>query len=366
MIANTESKSGAGPQLRGHSIDLQKILADNSSVKRHAKIICTMGPACWDIPTLENIIDAGMNIARFNFSHGYLESHKECLDRVRTAAANRKKTVAILLDTKGPDIRTGFFANGVTKIDLQLGSSITLVTDYTFKGDATRMACSYEKLASAVSPGQSILIADGSLVLTVVSCNVVQGEVLCHVENSASIGERNNMNLPGVVVDLETCTEKDIIDIQQWGVANYVDFVAASFVRKASDVVKIREVLGEKGKDIMIISKIENQEGLENYDEILGETDGIMVARGDLGMEIPSEKVFLAQKMMIRKVWHKRSKCLLLVCFFHFCSLTHACSSIDASLHSAPLRPGKRCREASSNSYTNSRIHGDQSSADTR
>merc|ERR1712226_487900 len=141
----------------------------------------------------------------------------------------------------------------------------------------------------------------GSLVLTVLSTDESAGEVTCRIENNCSIGERKNMNLPGVVVDLPTLTEKDIHDIQEWGVKNEVDFIAASFVRKASDVTKIREVLGEEGKGIKIICKIENQEGMENYDEILNVTDGIMVARGDLGMEIPPEKVFLAQKMMIRK-----------------------------------------------------------------
>ena len=176
-----------------------------------------------------------------------------------------------------------------------------MTSDYSYKGDNTKLACSYPALAKSVTPGQSILVADGSLVLTVLTCDVAAGEVQCRIENNAAIGERKNMNLPGVVVDLPTLTEKDINDIQNFGVKNGVDFIAASFVRKASDVHKIREVLGEEGKDIQIICKIENLEGLENYDAILAATDGIMVARGDLGMEIPPEKVFLAQKMMIRE-----------------------------------------------------------------
>jgi pyruvate kinase len=206
-----------------------------------------------------------------------------------------------LLDTKGPEIRSGFFANGAKKVDLVKGQSLTLTTDYSFKGDSTKMACSYPAMPTSVKPGQSILVADGSLVLTVLSCDVPGGEITTRVENNASIGERKNMNLPGVVVDLPTLTDKDISDIVEWGIPNGIDFIAASFVRKASDVTKIREVLGETGKNIKIICKIENQEGLENYDAILEVTDGIMVARGDLGMEIPPEKVFLAQKMMIRK-----------------------------------------------------------------
>ena len=207
----------------------------------------------------------------------------------------------ILLDTKGPEIRSGFFADGAKKIELVKGETIVLTTDYSFKGSAKKLACSYPSLPKSVTPGQQILVADGSLVLTVLSCDEAAGEVSCRIENNAAIGERKNMNLPGVVVDLPTLTDKDINDIQNWGIPNNIDFIAASFVRKASDIHKIREVLGEEGKDIQIIAKIENQEGLENYDEILEATDGIMVARGDLGMEIPPEKVFLAQKMMIRK-----------------------------------------------------------------
>ena len=207
---------------------------------------------------------------------------------------------AVMLDTKGPEIRSGFFAEG-KKIQLTKGENLILTSDYSFKGDKHKLACSYSSLAKSVQTGQQILVADGSLVLTVLSTDEPNGEVTCRVENNASIGERKNMNLPGVVVDLPTLTEKDIHDIVHWGIPNDIDFIAASFVRKASDVHKIREILGEAGKDIKIICKIENQEGMENYDEILKVTDGIMVARGDLGMEIPPEKVFLAQKYMIRK-----------------------------------------------------------------
>lgn len=206
-----------------------------------------------------------------------------------------------MLDTKGPEIRSGFFADGAKKIDLTVGEKLVLTSDYEFKGNNKKLACSYKSLCSSVKPGQEILVADGSLVLTVLEVNKPsKGEVTCRIENTASIGERKNMNLPGVVVDLPTLTEKDINDITEWGVKNDIDFIAASFVRKGSDITKIRDVLPKDSK-IKIIAKLENQEGLENYDAILEETDAIMVARGDLGMEIPPEKVFLAQKMMIRK-----------------------------------------------------------------
>ena len=302
MIANTNSagSAGGGPQLRGHSIDLEKVMRKTDVALRHTKIICTMGPASWSVEGLERLIDCGMNVARFNFSHGDHAGHHECLLRLRTAAANRKAYVAVMLDTKGPEIRTGFFADGQKEVHLVKGETLVLTTDYGFKGGKGKLACSYPSLATSVKAGQPILVADGSLVLTVNSVDVEKGEVTCTIENNVKIGERKNMNLPGVIVDLPTLTEKDIDDIQNWGVKHNVDFIAASFVRKAEDVVQIRKVLGEEGKHIKIISKIENQEGLANYDKILAETDGIMVARGDLGMEIPPEKVFLAQKMMIR------------------------------------------------------------------
>ena len=190
---------------------------------------------------------------------------------------------AILLDTKGPEIRTGFFAEG-SKIDLVKGETLILTSDYHFKGDSKKLACSYSALAKSVRPGQQILVADGSLVLTVLSCDEAASEVACRIENNASIGERKNMNLPGVVVELPTFTEKDVDDIVNFGIKNKVDIIAASFVRKASDVTNLRQLLAEHGgQDIKICCKIENQEGLENYDAILAATDAIMCARGDLG-----------------------------------------------------------------------------------
>jgi len=293
--------ANSAPGLRGSTITLDTILKQNDVSTRKTKIVCTLGPACWGVEQLEALIDAGLSVARFNFSHGDHEAHKACLDRLRTASANKGKPVAVLLDTKGPEIRSGFFADGAKKIHLKKGETLTLTTDYEFKGDETKLACSYKSLPKSVKPGQSILVADGSLVLNVAECDEEKGEVKCIIENNASIGERKNMNLPGVVVDLPTLTEKDINDIVNWGIPNKIDFIAPSFVRKASDVAKIREILGPDNAHIQIICKIENVEGLENYDAILAATDGIMVARGDLGMEIPPEKVFLAQKMMIRE-----------------------------------------------------------------
>lgn len=301
MSEENELSHPNGPELPGGTIDVKAIKKPTQLETRRTKIICTLGPACWEVPQLEKLIDAGMSIARFNFSHGDHKGHKACLKRLREAAANKKQHIGVMLDTKGPEIRTGFFANNATKIHLVKNEEIILTSDYTFQGDKNKLACSYPTLAKSVKPGQSILVADGSLVLTVLSCREKDGEVTCRIENNASIGERKNMNLPGVVVDLPTLTEKDVDDIVNFGIKNKVDFIAASFVRKGADVKKIREVLANNGgQHIKIICKIENLEGLENYDEILRLTDAIMVARGDLGMEIPPQKVFLAQKMMIR------------------------------------------------------------------
>ena len=212
--------------------------------------------------------------ARFNFSHGDHKGHGATLERLRTAAKNKKRNVAVLLDTKGPEILSGFFKEGIDKVHLTKGEQIVLTSDYSYKGDKYKLACSYDKLATSVKPGQQILVADGSLVLSVLSNDEANGEVLCRIENNASLGERKNMNLPGVVVDLPTFTEKDVNDIVNFGIKNNVDFIAASFVRKGSDVKNLRRLLADNGgQHIKIICKIENQEVLENYDEILQFTD---------------------------------------------------------------------------------------------
>jgi len=291
---------GQAPLLMGSSmatLDMAEKAVDN--VNRKCKIICTMGPSCWDVDKLVQLFECGMNIARLNFSHGDHEAHGACAVRVREAQKKwGKKPIAILLDTKGPEIRTGFFAAG-GKVSLEKGKPLKLTTDYSFKGDASCIAVTYEKLPSAVKPGNIILCADGSLSLKVTSC--APDHVMTEVMNNCELGERKNCNLPGVKVDLPVLQDKDINDLVNFGIPNNVDMVAASFVQSAADVNLIRATLGEAGKNIKIISKIENQEGLVNFDEIVEAGDGIMVARGDLGMEIPPEKVFLAQKVMIAK-----------------------------------------------------------------
>merc|ERR1719313_3153845 len=201
-----------------------------------------------------------------------------------------------------PEIRTGFFKEECGgKIELKQGQDLKLITDYDVKGDSTTLACTYKQLPTSVKPGNQILMADGSVVLEVKQCNPDEGSVDCIVLNNAKIGERKNMNLPGVHVDLPVLGDKDKDDILNFGIPQGVNYIAASFVQSGKDVDDIRELLGRRGRHIKIIAKIENEAGLENFDEILAKTDGIMVARGDLGMEIPPENVFVAQKMMITK-----------------------------------------------------------------
>ncbi|GJT05532.1 pyruvate kinase, cytosolic isozyme-like protein [Tanacetum coccineum] len=264
------------------------------------KIICTLGPASRSIPMVEKLLKAGMNVARFNFSHGSYEYHQETLDNLRKAMENTGIVAAVMLDTKGPEIRTGFLKDG-KPIKVTQGQEITISTDYSIKGDEKMICMSYKKLAHDLKPGSVILCSDGTITFTVLSCDTEKGLVHCRCENTWTLGERKNVNLPGVIVDLPTLTEKDKEDILKWGVPNKINMIALSFVRKGSDLVEVRKLLGEHAKNIVLISKVENQEGVSNFDEILANTDGFMVARGDLGMEIPIEKIFLAQKLMVYK-----------------------------------------------------------------
>lgn len=249
---------------------------------------------------IDKLLRAGMNVARFNFSHGSHHYHQETLDNLRTAMLNTRTLCAVMLDTKGPEIRTGFLKDG-KPIQLTQGQEITISTDYSLKGDTSIISMSYKKLAEDLKPESVILCSDGTITFTVLSCDKELRLVRCRCENSALLGERKNVNLPGVVVDLPTLTDKDKEDILQWGIPNKIDMIALSFVRKGSDLTEVRKLLGEHTKTILLMSKVENQEGVANFDEILANTDAFMVARGDLGMEIPTEKIFLAQKAMIRK-----------------------------------------------------------------
>ncbi|CAI2367740.1 unnamed protein product [Moneuplotes crassus] len=288
-----------------YSLDVSDILKPTDVTERKSKIICTLGPSCSTLEVLLQMLDAGMNVARLNFSHGDHESHAEMVNKLREAKKLRPgNSCGILLDTKGPEIRTGYLKDH-KPVSFTKDQELEILTDYEIEGDSTKITCSYEALPTTVKPDDQILIADGAVVCHVLECS--KDSVKVRVMNDATIGEKKNMNLPGIEVQLPTLTEQDELDLVDFGIKEGVDIIAASFIRKASDVEYIRDVLGPRGAYIKIISKIENQEGLENFDEILKVSDGIMVARGDLGMEIPTEKVFLAQKYMVQKCnsWSK-------------------------------------------------------------
>jgi len=263
---------------------------------RKTKIVCTIGPASESLENTKKLILAGMNVARLNFSHGDFDEHGNRINIIRQACQELGKTVAILLDTKGPEIRTGKLA--VEPIELVQDEYITLTTEEIL-GDKNRISITYSNLPNDVEVGSTILIDDGLIGLTVVE---VQGtEIKCLIVNGGTIKSKKGVNVPGVRISLPGITEKDANDII-FGIGQDIDFIAASFVRKASDVLEIRELLERHNAGhINIISKIENQEGVDNLDEILAVSDGLMVARGDLGTEIPAEDVPLVQKMMIEK-----------------------------------------------------------------
>ncbi|MCR2821902.1 pyruvate kinase [Lederbergia panacisoli] len=265
---------------------------------KKTKIVCTIGPASENPETLLQLINAGMNVARLNFSHGDHQEHLNRIINIREVAKKTGKNIGILLDTKGPEIRTHDMKNGAIEL---IEGSTTIVSMEEVEGTEEKFSISYPGLVNDVHKGSKILLDDGLIALEVVEIKRETSELVTKVLNSGTLKNKKGVNVPGVSVNLPGMTEKDAKDIL-FGIEQGVDFIAASFVRRATDVLEIRQLLEENGGSyINIIPKIENQEGVDNIDEILAVSDGLMVARGDLGVEIPTEAVPLVQKQLIRK-----------------------------------------------------------------
>ena len=265
---------------------------------RKTKIVCTLGPASRDESTIEEMLHAGLNVARINFSHGTHEEHKKTIDTFRKVRDALKKPAAVMLDTKGPEIRIGKFETG--SVTLEEGQTFTLTAE-DILGTKDKVSVSYAKLAEQLEIGKNVLIDDGRIRMTVT--DLTDTDVICRVDNGGEISDRKGVNLPYVHLDFPYLSEQDEKDLI-FGIEMDVDYVAASFVRSKDDVITLRKFLDYYGgHSIKIIAKIENIEGVENFDEILAHSDGIMVARGDMGVEIEFERLPGLQKRFIQKCY---------------------------------------------------------------
>lgn len=265
---------------------------------RRTKITCTIGPAVESEEKLIELINTGMNVARINFSHGAYEENAEKIETIKKVREKLNQPIALCLDTKGPEIRTGMQESGNEKVEIKEGQTFTFVNEDII-GNETKTSISYKNLYQDVKPGAKILVDDGAIEFEVQE--VVGTDVVCRALNSGMLGSRKTVNIQGVIVNLPALSEKDVDDITK-GIKAGFDYIFASFVRRVSDVQEIRKLLDENGGEkVGIISKIESQEGIDNFEEILKASDGIMVARGDMAVEIPYYKVPAVQKHFIQR-----------------------------------------------------------------
>ena len=269
---------------------------------RRAKIICTIGPSCATEAAMRDLLRLGMDIARLNFSHGTHEDHSHNIQRLRRAAQREGRTVCILQDLQGPKIRTGLLEQRKPVL-LKTGSIVTITPDDT-PGNATRISTTFPDLAGELAPGARILLSDGLIELRVRS---VRGkDVLCDVINGGMLGEHKGINLPGVALSIPALTDKDRRDLE-FGLRHGIDAIAQSFVRTAADVREAKRIIACHGKEVPVIAKLEKPQAVDHLEEILEVADGVMVARGDLGVEVAPEKVPVIQKHVIRRAaaWRK-------------------------------------------------------------
>ena len=265
---------------------------------KKTNIVCTIGPASESEEMLTNLMKAGMNVTRINFSHGGYEENAEKIATIKKVREKLGLPIALMLDTKGPEIRTGKQESGDVKVKIEEGKTFTFVNEDII-GDETKTSISYKNLYKDVKPGSTILVDDGAIEFEVIE--IKDKDVICKVINTGMLGSRKTVNVPGLALNLPALSEKDITDITN-GIKAGFDYIAASFVRRKSDVEEIRNLLNSNGGEkVKIISKIESQEGIDNFQEILEVSDGIMVARGDMGVEIPLEQVPLVQKYFIKE-----------------------------------------------------------------
>ena len=262
---------------------------------KKTKIVCTIGPVTQSEEMIKKLMEHGMDVARFNFSHGSYEYHKDCIEKVRKVASELNLPVAAMMDTKGPEVRTTANADPIL---YQIGEKVKIVGDPDRETTRECIAVSYPNFVHDLNVGGTILIDDGDLELRVIDKTTEY--LLCEVQNEATLGSRKSVNVPGVRINLPSLTEKDRNNIL-YAIEKDIDFIAHSFVRNRQDVLDIRGILDAHNSDIRIIAKIENQEGVDNIDEILEVADGVMVARGDLGIEVPQERIPGIQRMLIRK-----------------------------------------------------------------